>query len=652
MPQSYFRSDVYYVEQDLSQAIAGVASSIGAIVIAARKGPVTKRMVTTPEQFIDKYGKPDASISFGGFCALAFLEFSNQLWVRRVVGCCAKWGGLAIASSSAASQTQLPGDQTAIPFSAEDPDVNGIAWSTVSPAPDHPLLAFYAEGPGSYSRDLEIEIVSTNLVAPTNIQVTNYVTMVDGIPLGGGTLPVGTYEYGITARNLEGESEIGIAAASIGIGQTPIVKWDAQAGAIGYNVYRRVAGSANWSLLNSVGAGTPYFVDKGVTPAQAVATPRATVSDTREFTVLVYDTTVSKNNPVESFNCSLRDNTNGMGEQTEITQQINGVSQWIRVSSNIGSLTNTPLIFSMPRTKLAAGDSGSAVMASDVNQGWNDFTDDEDVEVRILINGGYAIPSVQLKMDALCHHRMDCIAVLDVPANKQGTQQAIDYRNITLNLNSNRSALYASDVFVEDEYTGKRLYVPPSGHVAGVYAYTDSVTYPWFAPAGLNRGQLRVLGVRHKYEKGERDALWRNQVNYIRDIKGLGRVVWEQRTLQNKQSGFSFVNVRRMMDVISVALRRSLMWQEFEPNDDFLRLQIRTMIEDYLRTIQQARGIREYLVVCDDRNNTPGYTDQGQLNVDILIKPVLPAEKIRLRGTLTSQGADFSELLAAGAVAG
>ena len=104
------------------------------------------------------------------------------------------------------------------------------------------------------------------------------------------------------------------------------------------------------------------------------------------------------------------------------------------------------------------------------------------------------------------------------------------------------------------------------------------------------------------------------------------------------------------MDTISIALRKALLFDEFEPNDDFLRLSIKIMIEDYLRVIQQARGIKDFLVVCDDRNNQPYYTDLGQLNVDMLIKPTLPAEKIRLRGTLTRQGADFGELIAAGAL--
>jgi hypothetical protein len=655
MPLTYFRSDVYYEEQDLSQAIAGVSTSIGAIVMASRKGPIGKRLVTTVEEFISKYGTPDAQVSFGGYAAIAFLQESNQLWINRVVGSNALWGSLTLHQPQPNILLSTPlGPLSFVPGSLADPDTNGIAWSTVGGTTNvqDNILCFYAEGPGSYSRDLSIGIVSDNLHTPTNVHAYDFSTI--GVIIAGvdtsGTLPANTYQYAVAGVNQVGETLPALASVTLPGGVASYITWDKQEGAIGYSIYRLNTTSGHYEFIATVGAADNYFVDKGLIALDGTKTPATAQQFSPEFRVDVYDNSVSRNNPVESFMCTLKDYTDGMGQQLEIVQQINGVSRWIRVQNNVGAFLNEPVIYSVARTTLGVGDSGTAVMSSNVVAGWNAFEDDEDVEVRILINAGYAIPSVQVKMDAICHSRKDCIAILDVPANKQEAQRAIDYRNINLNLNSNRSTIYCSDVYIEDEYTGKRLYVPPSGHVGGVYAYTDNTTFPWFAPAGMNRGQLKVLGVRHKYNKAQRDSLWKAQINYIRDFKGLGRVVWEQRTLQVKQSGFSYVNVRRLMDTISIAIRKALLFDEFEPNDDFLRLQIKIMIEDYLRVIQQARGIKDFLVVCDERNNQPYYTDLGQLNVDMLIKPVLPAEKIRLRGTLTRQGADFGELIAAGAL--
>jgi hypothetical protein len=653
MPVSYSRSDVYYEEQDLSQVIAGVSTSIGAMVGALRKGPLGKRLVTTVEEYISKYGVPDAQISFLGHCAVAFLQRSNQLWINRVVGSGAQWGALALHQ---AQPNQLLGTGLGplgfVPAVLPDPDANGIPWATVggTNSVQDNILAFYAEGPGGYSRDLSVAIQSNNLITPSNCHAYDFSTI--GVIIAGvntsGTLPAGVYDYAVAAVNQVGETLPALASVTLPGGVAAYVTWDAQPGSIGTSIYRRT-GTNPYQLLATIGATDNYYVDKGLAVPQNVV-PATVQEFTPEFLVQVYDNTISRNNPVETFNCTLKDFTDGLGVQTEITQQINGISRLVRVQNNVAAFLTTPVLYTVNRTALGVGDSGTAVMSSQVTLGWNAFEDDEDVEVRILINAGYAIPAVQLKMDLICSQRKDCISICDVPANRQDAQRAIDYRNIDLNLNSNRSTLYSSDVFIEDEYSGKRLYVPPSGHVAAVYAYTDSTTFPWFAPAGMNRGQLLVLGVRKKYNKGERDNLWKAQINYIRDFKGLGRVVWEQRTLQVKQSGFSYVNVRRLMDTISIALRKALLFDEFEPNDDFLRLQIRLMIEDYLRVIQQARGIRDFLVVIDERNNQPYYTDIGQLNVDILIKPTLPAEKIRLRGTLTKQGASFSELIKSGSL--
>lgn len=141
-----------------------------------------------------------------------------------------------------------------------------------------------------------------------------------------------------------------------------------------------------------------------------------------------------------------------------------------------------------------------------------------------------------------------------------------------MNVSTNRAALYTPDINIYDQYTGKTLYVPPSGYVGGVLAYTDQVAYPWFAPAGLRRGQLpNALGVREKYSQPQRKALKNAQVNYIRDIPGMGRAVFEQRTLQGYQSGFSFLNVRRLVDYLHITSLNFVVWETFEPNDDFTR---------------------------------------------------------------------------------
>jgi phage tail sheath protein FI len=274
--------------------------------------------------------------------------------------------------------------------------------------------------------------------------------------------------------------------------------------------------------------------------------------------------------------------------------------------------------------------------------------DTEAIKVNILINGGYCSSTVQLAMDAVAAARGDAVAVLDVPSASQSVQSALDYRNITLNLNSSRSALYTPDVLIQDTYNNMPIYVPPSGYVAACFARTDYVAQPWYAPAGLNRGLLRVQGVRYKYNKDQRDMLAPAQVNYIRNFPGKGIAVWEQRTLQTKQSALSWVSVRRLFDVIEVSVSDFLLYSVHEPNDDWLRIQIVGAIGEFLEAVRLARGLKKYLVKCDTENNPAWITGQGQLNVDLYAEPVLPAEKIQLKTIITRQGVDFQELIASG----
>lgn len=650
----YSRADVYVEERDLSQIVANVQTSIGGIVYAGRRGRLELQKFTTTQEWVDFNGPPDASVSFAGYNALAFLEEANQMWGKRAIGAGYSFGGVALQKLTAQPIALVPG-ASADPRSLEAvPAGQGIDWATLAGASSNQdnLAYFFADGPGSYASELSIEISSANLTVPVGVTAADASTvgpLIAGIDVAGSINP-GTYSYKVTAINNVGETlASSVASVTISISGTSVfITWTPVAGAQGYKVYGRTSGS--WLYIATVGAAAGYYIDYGtITP---VGVPPTTQTFSPVFTVKVYDALVSTAQPVEQFNCCMTELVDGFGRQLEIEQAINGYSKKIRVKSNASAfLSGTiPTVYSLPKTAMAPGNSGAAVTSSVVSAAWDFFADTDIVEVKILINGGYSNPTVQLKMIDICKGRGDAFAILDVPADQQQAQQSVDYRNLTLNANTNRAALYGPDVLINDVYSGKILYVPPSGHVAGVFAFTDRTTYPWFAPAGLNRGQLSVLGIRRKYNKGERDMLHDAQVNYIRNMPGLGISVWEARTLQAQQSALSFINVRRMLDTIEVAVSRAQQSNLMEPNDDFTKKQVKAAIDEYLQLIKQARGINAYLVVCDIRNNPPALTGQGQLQVDIFIEPTLPVEKIVLRVSVTKQGASFEELISNGAI--
>jgi phage tail sheath protein FI len=163
-------------------------------------------------------------------------------------------------------------------------------------------------------------------------------------------------------------------------------------------------------------------------------------------------------------------------------------------------------------------------------------------------------------MDTLAQSRGDSCALLDVPSASQQFQQAIDYRNLQLNLNSTYSALFSPDMLEADTINGKQQYVPFSGWAAALCARTDRVANPSFSIAGLNRGLVSVLGTRYAYDQGEMDSLFQAQVNYTQTFVGSGTALWEQQTLSTQFSALSWLSVRRITNVLKVALYNFLLY--------------------------------------------------------------------------------------------
>lgn len=623
-------SDVYVVETDLSDIIPALSSSIGAIVFASKRGPANQRVfISSTKNWNETFGKPDARVSYAHYQALEFLTEANSLWGVRVVGAGATYGA-AVFQKKTASASSLFVSAQAVPTNLDMSAV--INGSTL--ASEENLALFYAIGPGVYASNVQVEIVSPNMLPIGVATAVNAAT--------GGTLAAASYAYSVTAVNSSGETISSTGATVVvaaGTTNSVTVGWGAVVGATQYRIYGRTAGSQLY-----IGTSTTLsFLDTGaITPAGA--TPPLAYTGTDEFTVNVYDTEISKTRPVESFDCTLQMKTDGFGNQMELGARINNFSSYIRVVNRAANFTTAAFTTSVAKTALTGAADGAAVTSSDIITGWNLFSDKTTSTVNILINGGYATKAVHIAIDAIASSRMDSIAILDMPSDQQTAANAVSYRQ-TLGLNSNYSAIYSPDLYVQDSFNGQAMYLPPAGHMAAVYARTDRVAETWYAPAGLTRGVLSVLGVREVYNSGDRDLLQANQVNYVRKFPSQGYAVMEAYTLQSKMSALSFVPVRRMLNVIETAVGRAMLYKLWEPNDDFVRRQIVGMISEYLEVIQARRGINKYLVVCDTTNNRPISVGQGTLSIDVYIEPTLPIARIKLQLVVTRQGMDFKEAI-------
>ena len=348
--------------------------------------------------------------------------------------------------------------------------------------------------------------------------------------------------------------------------------------------------------------------------------------------------------PVEVYRATLHEKVDGYGRQLSIETQVEeNRGSRIQVMVNHDhplriADDKTALVNALTVGEFTQGSSGDPVNQSHIINGWNHFEDKEEISVNLLINAGYTDPSVQLRMIEIAEERDDCFAILDLPSNKQLTQDAVNYRRNVLNANSSYAAIYGPDLLVRDTREARNLFVPPSGHIAGVFARTDRVAATWFAPAGVNRGQLNVNGVRHVYKQGHRDVFAENQINPVRFMSGQGIVVWGADTLQSVASALSNVNVRRLLILLKNSIADVALSGVYEPNDSFLRIRLRSIAEGLLDPIMRGRGLYGYKVISDERNNTPETIANGDVILDVYVDPVIPAKRIHLNAIIPKTG--------------
>ena len=240
---------------------------------------------------------------------------------------------------------------------------------------------------------------------------------------------------------------------------------------------------------------------------------------------------------------------------------------------------------------------------------------------------------------ALAENRGDCIAVVDlVPTGS--TVGAITTQ--AAGFNSSYAATYWPWVQARSA-TGRNEWVPAGTLVPGIYAFTDAIAAPWFAPAGLVRGGIPgVIQAERKVTKGERDTLYAGKINPIATFPGSGIAVFGQKTLQTKASALDRVNVRRLLITLKKFIGDQARTLVFEQNTITTRNKFLSTVNPYLQSVVQRQGLYAFRVVMDDTNNTPDSIDRNQLVGQILIQPTKTVEYVVLDFTIAPTGATFS----------
>ncbi len=630
-------SDVRITETDLSSILVTNSTAAAALVVVSSQGPTKPKRYTDGDSFLFDFGPANARVSFDHYAAIKFFEEGNDLWAVRAVGTGAKYAAAIV-------KVLADGTTAVAPISGGIVDPENPTWGDYVTTGETALFLLYAKlGQGSYGDNYSIGIESRNLIEPTTLAGVTSAT--------GGSLVDGAYKFVVSAISGTKES-VASSPYTATIAGSPgtasiALTWQPVIGATGYIVYIEQSGTYN--ELARVGLSSPSLVHTGALTPDTTKHPYLNFSALPEadqsFTLKVYDESFSLTTPVETFDVTMNDGVDESGMQTEITSKLNPFSRYVNARSNYASLMTIPTIRSTNTiVSLAGGTSGSAPTTPSFQAAWDKFKDKEQYVVDVLINAGRSSVAVMKHIDLLAQRRGDCVAFLDVPPTVQKFQEAIDYRNLTLNLNSSYSALFGPDILVTDPTSGKALYIPPSGAMAALYSRTSRVGAPWFSIAGLNRGLVNCLDIRHYYDDGQATALFKAQVNYIRKFLGRGIALWEQSTLQANMSARSFLNVRQLLNILKRSMYGYLLNSVQEPNDPILRRQVKFSLEQYLETVQQGRGIAAgSRVIVSDALNTPAYVNSGVMRVAVVIVPILAVREIALSLVISKEGLDLSE---------
>ena len=214
------------------------------------------------------------------------------------------------------------------------------------------------------------------------------------------------------------------------------------------------------------------------------------------------------------------------------------------------------------------------------------------------------------------------------------------------NENTSYATVYGNWALVYDSYSGRQVYVPFSGFAGATMARTDAATFPWFAPAGFTRGLVTFANdIAVNPNQKQRDELYKANINPVAQFPSQGLVIFGQKTLSKKSSAFDRINVRRLFLSLERPTKKVSRFFVFEQNTEFTRTRIVNTLTPIFERAKNNEGLFDYLIVCDERNNTPQVIDANELVVDIYIKPTRTAEFILVNFYATRTDANFEELI-------
>ena len=303
---------------------------------------------------------------------------------------------------------------------------------------------------------------------------------------------------------------------------------------------------------------------------------------------------------------------------------------------------------------LNGGNDHDALVAQDYVLGFDNFEDKDEVDVQILIAPGMATEEDQVTVvndlaGIAGATRKDCVVVTS--PNRAAVVNNITPVADTLQTTDRFSAsnyLIVDNNYlrVYDKYNDNYIFVPAASSTAGLLAATDANYGPWYSPAGERRGEyFGVTNLAYSPSKAERDSLYKKGVNPIVQFSGRGVLLFGDKTKQARPSAFDRINVRRLFLAVEKSVELAARNFMFEFNDEFTRSEFVAIVEPLLREIQARRGIEDFFVQCDSRNNTAEVVARNELVASVFIKPAYSINFITINFVAVRGGLDFEEVV-------
>ena len=300
---------------------------------------------------------------------------------------------------------------------------------------------------------------------------------------------------------------------------------------------------------------------------------------------------------------------------------------------------------------------GYSTSLGNIMGGYEIFENEAEYAVNFLLNGpgitGNQAESQAKanKLIAIAEARKDCIAVIS--PNRETVVNVTSAKTQTTNvvqfydpITSSSFAVFDSGYKYQfDRFNNKFQFMPLNGDIAGLMARTSEEQFPWFSPAGSQRGNiLNAVKLAYNPNKVQRDTLYVKRINPVIFSPGAGFVLFGDKTGLSIASAFDRINVRRLFLNLEARIEIAARTQLFEFNDEITRANFRNIVEPFLRGVQAKRGLSDFLVICDETNNTPDVIDANEFKADIFIKPARSINFIGLTFVATRTGVSFSEV--------